>query len=146
MRRRAGRLRRYRPYRPVPDVHVAAVVGRRQAAVQLRVRAGPDNVRVHVRPAVGHGRLCRGDVNFHVLRTRLLVHARRPDRPAVGVRQPEELVRHRHRHAGRALEQSERGPGVCRHVRQSRTEVSDGVSVRAHLRSLHIVHIVLIFS
>lgn len=143
MRRRPRRLRRDRSDRAVPDVHVAAAVGRRQAHVQLRVRAGRAHVRVHVGPAVGHDRLAGGHVHVHVLRARLLVLAGRAGRPAGRLRQPEERVRRPRRPGGRPVEQLERGPRLRRHVRQLRSEIPDGLSVRDHMRPLHAVHTVL---
>lgn len=117
VRRRPGRLRRHRPDRPVPDLHVPAAVGRRQAHVRLHIRPGRHDVRVHVRAALGHDRLARSHVDVHVLRARLFVHARRAGGVARRLRQPEERV-WRHRRAGRrAVEQFERGSHVRSHVR-----------------------------
>jgi len=118
VRRRAGRLRRDRPDRALPHVHVAAAAGRRQAHVQLHIRPGRAHLGVHVRPAVGDDRLARGDVDVHVLRAGLLVHARRARLVARRLRQPEEPTRHVHRPRRGHMEQSERVQGVCRHVRQ----------------------------
>lgn len=118
VRRRPGRLRRHRPHRLVPDLHVPVAVGRRQAHVRLHIRPGRHDVRVHVRAALGHDRLARSHVDVHVLRARLFVHARRTGGVARRLRQPKERVR-RHRRAGRrVVEQFQRGPHVCSHVRQ----------------------------
>lgn len=143
VRRRVGRLRRHRSDRPVPDVHVPAVAGRRQADVQLHLRAGRVDVGVHVRPALGHDRLARGDADVHVLCARLFLHPCRAGRVARRLRQPEKHIRRRRRSGRRLVEQFERSPDIRCHVRQLRSEVSDGVSVRHHLWSIHPVHIVL---